>query len=80
MKACFKKIYIILGSLISQLKQAGVYDYLNIVIVSDHGMMQFKPDNAIMVQNYLNISSIDLNRSIFGIVSNIYPVQGLVIF
>ena len=67
-----------MGSLINQLKSAGVYDNLNVVIFSDHGMMQFKPDNAIMVQNYLNISAIDLNKSIFGIVSNIYTVLGLV--
>jgi ectonucleotide pyrophosphatase/phosphodiesterase family protein 5 len=67
-----------LGSLITKLKTANVYEKINIVIVSDHGMTNFKSDNLILIQNYLNGSTIASDKTVYGIVSNIHPIPGAV--
>ena len=41
-------------------------------------MASFKNDNVILIQNYLNISTIDTDKTVFGIVSNIHTLPGSV--
>ncbi len=73
-----KELDLLIGLLISRLKEEGVYDNVNIVIVSDHGMTTFKDDNVILIKNYLDETLIDRNKTVFGIISNIYAVPGSV--
>ena len=63
----------VIGYLLKLLKESGVLPKLNIIIVSDHGMTTMKTDEKIFIQNYVNINEIDLNKSVFRILSNIYP-------
>jgi hypothetical protein len=50
-------------------------DRLNIIVVSDHGMANLQIESTIALKSYLpNVEEwVDLNRSVFAEVSNIYP-------
>lgn len=66
----------ILGYLLKSLEEENLLDNLNIIIVSDHGMAEMIPpenDGTILIGNYLNLTLIDSSKTIYGIVSNIYP-------
>jgi predicted AlkP superfamily pyrophosphatase or phosphodiesterase len=69
-----------LGNLIAKMNELNIYKNTNIIIVSDHGMAVLKQENIIKIQDYVNISLIDINRSIFGIVSHIRTIPGQVGF
>lgn len=53
---------------------AKLLEKLNIIIVSDHGMADMK-NKTILVYNYVNQSLIDTSKTIYGIASNIYPIN-----
>ena len=48
-------------------------DKLNIILVSDHGMADMY--QTIVLYDHVEESLIDKNRTILGIVSNIYPIN-----
>lgn len=66
----------LIGTLITKLKALNLYNNINIIIVSDHGMATFKEDNAILLKNYVSEDYIDKNKTIFGIISHIHPKHG----
>ncbi|XP_036406121.1 ectonucleotide pyrophosphatase/phosphodiesterase family member 5 [Megalops cyprinoides] len=43
-----------LGSLLGQLKKAGIYDEVNLVVTSDHGMAQLSTDRIIELDDYVS--------------------------
>jgi predicted AlkP superfamily pyrophosphatase or phosphodiesterase len=49
-----EKIDETLGKLLAGLQQRGVYDQMNVVIVSDHGMVPVKPNNNIFIDDYID--------------------------
>ncbi len=63
----------ILEYLIQRLEQESILDNLNIVIVSDHGMASMLQNGTQLIGNYLDVSWIDSSKTIYGVVSNIYP-------
>ncbi len=63
----------ILEYLIQRLEQESILDNLNIVIVSDHGMASMLQNRTQLIGNYLDVSWIDSSKTIYGVVSNIYP-------
>ena len=66
----------IFGYLIQRLTEADLIDNLNIVVVSDHGMAELKQDFQVPLAEQLNLeATIDLNKTVFGAVSNIYPLN-----
>ena len=69
----------LIGLLIKKLNEADIYNKINIIIVSDHGIAKLKPENQIWLKDYLNVSSIDSDKTVLSIVSNIYAVSGQVI-
>ena len=64
---------VLFGKLLNELKLIKIVDKLNIIVVSDHGMQQLKSDSNIALSDYVNLSLIDKQRSVYGVVSNIYP-------
>lgn len=64
----------LIGYLVELLRQADIADKLNIIIVSDHGMADMK-NETIFVYDYVDKKLIDSNKTLFGIVSNIYPID-----
>ena len=64
----------VFGYLIQRFTEANLIDNLNIVVVSDHGMAQLDKDFQVPLAEHLDLAStIDLNKTIFGAISNIYP-------
>ena len=64
----------ILGYLINNLDSNNLLHNLNIVIVSDHGMASLNKDYQIPLEKYIDINRINLNKTVFATVSNIYPI------
>ena len=50
-----------IGYLLAALRQRGVADKINIVVVSDHGMVAVKPTNQIFLEDYLNVASVRIS-------------------
>ncbi|XP_055955788.1 ectonucleotide pyrophosphatase/phosphodiesterase family member 5 isoform X2 [Patella vulgata] len=66
----------VLGNLMSQLKEAGVLDTLNIILTSDHGMTAVnKTTRLIDISNYVNMSDI-VRMPDKGAIMQIEPVAG----
>jgi hypothetical protein len=66
----------IFGYLIKRLTEANLIDNLNMVVVSDHGMAELMKDFQVPLAEHLNLNeTIDLNKTVFGAVSNIYPLS-----
>ena len=61
----------VIGYLIEKLQSEGLLDNMNVIIVSDHGMAQMS--TTLIVKDIVNDKLIDSKKSIFNIVSNIYP-------
>lgn len=57
---------------IERLKAKSKKDY-NIIVLSDHGMTQVKPNHTLIVSQYVDLDLIDLNKTFFEVFSNIYP-------
>ncbi len=74
----------LIAIVLDKLKKLNIYEHLNIIITSDHGMAAAKPDCKILVFDYIDENFIDMNKTIFGQVSHIYPkagrVSGFIIF
>jgi predicted AlkP superfamily pyrophosphatase or phosphodiesterase len=60
----------VIGYLYLKLKEVNLESNLNIIIVSDHGMTSMK--DTILIGNYVDINLIDLNKTVFGVLANIY--------
>ena len=61
----------ILGYLIQKLKYVGLYDQMNIIVTSDHGMDTASPDKAINLADYTDISKFNSYGGLTQI--NIFP-------
>jgi predicted AlkP superfamily pyrophosphatase or phosphodiesterase len=64
--------------MLNKLKKLNIYEHLNIIITSDHGMTSRKSNCEINASDFLNMSLIDVQKSIFGQISHIYPKTGFV--
>ena len=67
-----------LGYLISLLKGKGLYEDINIVIVSDHGMTTMNSMSTIYIQNYTSLELINSTRTVYGPTTNLHPIEGSV--
>jgi predicted AlkP superfamily pyrophosphatase or phosphodiesterase len=54
-----------------KLDQEGLLKNMNVIIVSDHGMAQMT--KTIIVKDVVDEKLINSNKTIYNIVSNIYP-------
>ncbi len=63
-----------LGRLIDGLQERGLYDAVNIVIVSDHGMSELSPDRVIALDDYIDMDDVAMLDS--NPVLGIYPKPG----
>jgi predicted AlkP superfamily pyrophosphatase or phosphodiesterase len=61
----------IIGYLFEKLSEAKMLNELNVIIVSDHGMAQITNNYA--ARDLVDVNLIDVQKSYFGIVSNVYP-------
>jgi ectonucleotide pyrophosphatase/phosphodiesterase family member 5 len=60
-----------IGYLIEKLEREGLLKNMNVIIVSDHGMAQMT--KTIVVKDVVDEKLIDSTKTIYNIVSNIYP-------
>jgi predicted AlkP superfamily pyrophosphatase or phosphodiesterase len=49
-----------IGQLVEGVKQMGLADRVHYVVVSDHGMAALSPDRMIVLDNYLDVSTVDV--------------------
>jgi predicted AlkP superfamily pyrophosphatase or phosphodiesterase len=65
------------GLLIEKLNNANVYNDLNIIIVSDHGIAQTNIENNILLFDYVDEEKIDMNKTVeYETLLNIHPTPG----
>jgi predicted AlkP superfamily pyrophosphatase or phosphodiesterase len=67
-----------LGYLIKLLKEENIYDDLNIILVGDHGMAQMITRGTLLIQSYTNRSYVNSTRTVYGVTTNLYPIDGYV--
>ncbi|HEY2661028.1 MAG TPA: ectonucleotide pyrophosphatase/phosphodiesterase [Caulobacteraceae bacterium] len=63
-----------LGRLVAGLKRRGVYDKVNMVIVSDHGMTEVSKDRIILLANLVDLKSVVATT--FGSDGGVNPLPG----
>ena len=63
----------IIGHLITQFTREDLLDKVNIVLVSDHGMASMS--NRIQVEDLLDVSWVNKTRTVWGIVSSVWPAR-----
>jgi predicted AlkP superfamily pyrophosphatase or phosphodiesterase len=56
--AAVEKVDATIGKLLAGLKARGVLDKMNIVIVSDHGMVPVRPENNIFLEDYVDLATV----------------------
>jgi predicted AlkP superfamily pyrophosphatase or phosphodiesterase len=66
-----------IGYLFEKLERANLLDQLNILIVSDHGMASMT--DTLIIQDYVDMSLIDMSKTILEIVSHIWPSSDTVV-
>jgi predicted AlkP superfamily pyrophosphatase or phosphodiesterase len=54
------RLDLLLGRLLDNLQIRGIADRVNIVITSDHGMAATSPDRVIVIDDYLDASTVDI--------------------
>jgi hypothetical protein len=64
--------------LIKKFKDLNIYEDLNIIVVSDHGMAQMKNKSTILVQDFVNRTLINSTRTVYGVTTNLHPLPGYV--
>ncbi|XP_014675768.1 PREDICTED: ectonucleotide pyrophosphatase/phosphodiesterase family member 5-like [Priapulus caudatus] len=65
----------VVGHLVKRLRDVGLYDRVNLIVTSDHGMTSVHPKNTIMLDDYID-SATYRGQSIPGSVALIYPMAG----
>lgn len=63
----------VFGYLLKRLHEIQLIQRLNIILVSDHGMSNLAPNPNVLITDYVNKDLIDFEKSVFHIVSNIFP-------
>ncbi|HEX6983351.1 MAG TPA: ectonucleotide pyrophosphatase/phosphodiesterase [Balneolaceae bacterium] len=74
LKQAIKKADRLMGYLKDQMRQAGLWDKTNIIIVSDHGMINLSADKTIMLPDIIDMKNIE--RIIWGPTTMIQPKEG----
>jgi len=59
--AAVKRVDATIGDLLAGLKARGVADQVNIVIVSDHGMVPITPQQVIYLDDYIDLASVRIS-------------------
>jgi|LakMenEpi03Aug12_release.lakeMendotaPanAssembly.Ray.scaffolds.fasta_scaffold2137724_1 hypothetical protein len=65
-----------LAYLIKLLKQENIYDSMNIITLSDHGMQTMSNPSTILVQDWTDRTLINSTRTVYGVTTNLHPTPG----
>lgn len=76
LKQAVKKADRLIGYLKNQMQQADLWDETNVIIVSDHGMINLSADKTIMLPDIINMDNVE--RIIWGPMTMIQPKEGTV--
>lgn len=63
-------------SLIDHLKRLELYEKINIMVLSDHGMASMVTNGTFIMRDYVNTAWINSTRTVYGVTANIYPTSG----
>lgn len=72
--AAIREIDRLLGLLISGLEERNIRDKINVVVVSDHGMAEISTDRVIFLDDYIDLTAVDVVY--WNPVSGINPAEG----
>jgi predicted AlkP superfamily pyrophosphatase or phosphodiesterase len=72
--AALRELDTALGRLIDGLKQRGLADSANLVIVSDHGATASGPDKVVVIDDFVNVADIDVINT--GVLAGFVPKAG----
>jgi predicted AlkP superfamily pyrophosphatase or phosphodiesterase len=63
-----------LGRLVAGLRQRGIFDASNVVVVSDHGATASGPDKVVVIDDVVNVADIDVINT--GVLAGFVPKAG----
>jgi predicted AlkP superfamily pyrophosphatase or phosphodiesterase len=72
--AALRELDAALGRLVDGLKQRGIADSANLVIVSDHGGTASGPDKVVLIDDFVNVADIDIINT--GVLAGFVPKRG----
>jgi predicted AlkP superfamily pyrophosphatase or phosphodiesterase len=72
--AALREVDEALGRLIDGMKQRGIYDSANIVIVSDHGQTASGADKVVVLDSIVNVTDVDVINT--GVLAGFAPKRG----
>jgi predicted AlkP superfamily pyrophosphatase or phosphodiesterase len=72
--AALREVDDALGYLVAQLRQRGLYDGTNIIVVSDHGMADVPKGNIVFSDDETNLD--DLDTVSYGVMASFAPHEG----
>lgn len=75
LNAAISKSDRLMGYLKAKMRKAGLWDKTNIVIVSDHGMVELSADKIIEIDKIVDLDNIE--RTIWGPATMLQPKEGL---
>ena len=64
-----------IGYLVAQLRQRGLYDHMNLVVVSDHGMAYVPKGNIVFIDDATDLSAVDIVS--YGVMATFNPKPGV---
>ncbi|MGF6712041.1 putative AlkP superfamily pyrophosphatase or phosphodiesterase [Luteibacter sp. W1I16] len=73
--AALREVDDAIGYLVAQLRQRGLYDAMNIVVVSDHGMADVPRGNIVFADEETDLTALDAVS--YGVVSTFNPKPGV---
>ena len=59
-KDAIRKVDTTLGQLVEALKQREILEKVNIIVTSDHGMTSINPDKVILLDDYIDLNSVEI--------------------
>lgn len=66
----------LLRKLINMMKELNLFDKVDIIVLSDHGMATMYNPSLILLTDFVDINWINKSRSVYGATANIYPTTG----
>jgi predicted AlkP superfamily pyrophosphatase or phosphodiesterase len=72
--AALREVDAALGRLVDGLRQRGIFDAANLVVVSDHGATASGPDKVVVIDDFVKVADIDVINT--GVLAGFVPKPG----
>jgi len=78
MEEALREIDRALGRMFTKLNDKGIYDQINIIITSDHGMTEISEKRVVLLDDYIDLSAVEVVD--WSPIAAIIPEDGCLLF